>query len=65
MANRALTPKDKKEVMKRLYKLWLQNPELRLTQLIENVYHHAGENHCIYHIEDFDFIDELEDHYKK
>jgi hypothetical protein len=65
MEKRAMTAKEKKDVMKRLYKLWLQNPELRLAQLIENVYHHAGPDHCIFHKEDFDFIEELENHYKK
>lgn len=36
--DRANTPKQKREVVERLYALWSEYPELRLGQLIGNVY---------------------------
>jgi hypothetical protein len=54
MACRANTPAKKKFVLKRLEKLWLENPEFRLGQLIANAY---GDP---YYVEDFDLIERLE-----
>ena len=58
MPNRANTLNEKKEVIERLLKLWLDNPELRLAQLIGNV-----KRNPIYYQEDFPFIKELEEFY--
>jgi predicted Rossmann-fold nucleotide-binding protein len=65
MAQRAKTKDEKKQIITRLYKLWLKNPELRLSQLIENTYHHKNDNHCLYFVEDFDLIEALERHYQE
>lgn len=51
---RANTPEQKREVIERLLTLWLEQPELRLGQLIMNT------THNIYYIEDFDLLDNLE-----
>lgn len=65
MADRAKTTGEKKQIMARLYKLWLRNPDLRLTQLIENVFHHDKPDHCFYNVEDFPFLESLENYYGK
>ena len=57
---RAKTLVEKELVTKRLLALWQANPELRLAQLIQNVYH----NEDIYNVEDEDFIETLEWAYK-
>ena len=62
-SDRATTLEKKKQILVRLYRIWKENPDLRLSQLIENVYPH--DNKCMYHIEDFPFIEELEEHYEK
>lgn len=63
MAERAKTIEQKKQVMRRLQRLWFQNPDMRLSQLLENVFHHADDNHCFYFIEDFPLLEALENHY--
>jgi hypothetical protein len=72
LANRATTPEKKKEVVDRLLALWLELPDLRLSQLIGNVYPcGAACNTCwqdaghkdAYNVEDFTFINELEKKY--
>ena len=54
---RAHTPEQKLEVIERLYALWLEQPDLRLGQLIANVYKDP------YNVEDFDLIETLERRY--
>ena len=56
---RANTPAEKKSVIKRLEKLWLKNPELRLGQLIGNVFNDP------YYPEDFDLIGRMEIFYEE
>lgn len=59
MKGRATTQKQKEEILNRLKKLWLGSPQLRLGQLIGNVF----DEH--YYIEDFPFVEALEKVYKK
>lgn len=61
---RATSPDQKKEVLGRLEKLWLKNPNLRLGQLIGNVYHYPS-GIDPYHDEDYDFITKLEEGYEE
>lgn len=65
MAKRAKTATEKKQIILRLHKLWLKNPHMRLTQLMENVFHHSSTDHCFYFVEDFDLLDKLEEYYKE
>lgn len=58
---RAKSVLQKREIMERLYALWLQHPDMRLTQLVRNVY--PGD-YDLYHVEDFPFIEELEQRYE-
>lgn len=60
MENRAITIKQKREVILRLYRLWKTYPDLRLTQLIGNI-----KRDPLYYEEDFDFIQSLENGYKR
>lgn len=60
--DRANTPEEKQEIMERLYKLWLKHPELRLGQLIVNIYRSSN---SLYLAEDFNFIKELEEIYEQ
>lgn len=55
---RARTEAEKKEIMEDLLAIWLRNPGLRLGQLIGNVYH-APTGGDPYHVEDYDFINEI------
>jgi len=53
-----------KKLLKRLEKVWEENPDLRLPQLIGNVYHiPSGEDP--YFVECEEFISEIEGFYKK
>lgn len=54
LKHRALTDEQKREVIERLYQIWLHHPELRLGQLLS-----IGD---IYYIEDFDLVNRLEQH---
>lgn len=60
-ANRAATPQEKKLIINELFKIWLQNPDLRLTQLIMNLQEPDGVD--IYYIEDFKLIEDLKEFY--
>lgn len=60
LKQRAITEEQKLEVLERLKALWLNNPELRLGQLIRNVY-----KEDFYSEEDFDFINKLEQYYER
>jgi|GEM_PF-5585397 hypothetical protein len=57
---RAKTNEQKREIIERLYAIWTKNPDLRLSQLIENTY---GEFDYFY-IEDGDFVAHIEEHYQ-
>lgn len=57
---RAVSPEEKDEVLERLRLLWQANPELRLMQLIENVFR----GRSAYAIEDYDAIAMLEGAYR-
>ena len=57
IAHRARTPDQKREVIERLLAVWENHPDLRLLQLITNVY-----SDC-YYVEDWDFIEALERFY--
>lgn len=59
--NRAKTPKEKKQVLNDLLKVWLQNPELRLAQLLMNLQNADGID--IYYKEDFTLIEDLKKFY--
>lgn len=56
---RAYSAEQKRAIIERLYALWLRWPELRLGQLIMNIF---GD---IYHVEDSVLIEELERVYQK
>ena len=56
LPKRALTPKMKRAVVERLLLAWEQVPEQRLGQLIDN----AFGNRDMFHVEDFDFIEHVE-----
>lgn len=47
-------------ILKRLEKVWKKYPDLRLSQLIVNVY----SSDLNYYIEDEDFIENIEEYYK-
>lgn len=51
------------EVMRRLEVLWHKYPDMRLAQLIGNVYRHDGFDP--YHMEDEEFISGLEEGYRR
>lgn len=51
---RALTDEQKRDVIERLYQIWLHHSELRLGQLLS-----IGD---LYYIEDFDLVNRLEQH---
>lgn len=59
---RAKTPEQKKEIVEDLLSIWLDNPKLRLGQLIGNVYH-APSGGDPYHVEDYDLINEISAYY--
>jgi len=61
---RATTDKQKREIIERLYKLWTEHPNLRLGQLMGNVYHYPS-GIDPYFDEDYDFTQRLEDYYGK
>jgi hypothetical protein len=61
---RATTDEQKREIIERLYQMWIENPQLRLGQLIGNVFHYPS-GIDPYHWEDYDFIAALEDAYKE
>lgn len=55
---RATTDEKKKQIVEDLLSIWLEHPNLRLGQLIGNVYH-APTGGDPYHVEDYDFINEI------
>jgi hypothetical protein len=73
LAGRALTLEQKREVIERLFAVWVDNPELRLTQLIGNIYpcgtaclncHHVLDHKDPYNVEDFPFVNGLTKEYQ-
>lgn len=54
---RAHTPEQKREIIERLYSIWLEKSDLRLGQLITSF------GRGLYNTEDFDLIVILEDTY--
>lgn len=57
--NRALTPEQKREVVERLLRAWLERPSERLGQLIVNALPTCCSNDPFY-VEDFELIEALE-----
>lgn len=57
---RAHTPEQKRAIIERLFKLWLEYPELRLGQLIFNCF-----KKDFYYMEDFTLIEALEKTYRQ
>ena len=53
MNKRATTPEQKKEICDLLYKKWLENPELRLGQLLCLL---KDDTIDIFYIEDYDLV---------
>lgn len=65
--NRAMTAKQKQEVIGKIFEHWMEYPELRLGQLIDNAlfWNNANDNPNgmdinLFSIEDYDFIKLLE-----
>lgn len=52
------------QTIARLHKIWLDNPTMRLGQLIENVFHHAGPHACFFYMDDEEFIGRIEEFYE-
>jgi hypothetical protein len=59
---RADTEAKKAAVMRRLLTLWLDNPELRLSQLIINASKQPSD---LYYVEDFPLLERLEQLYER
>jgi len=51
-------------ILERLRKIWIRFPDLRLGQLIENVFSCMSSS-CIYYLEDDELLDEMEEFYNK
>jgi hypothetical protein len=60
-SKRALSPIQKWEIIIRIFALWCAHPDMRLTQLVRNIFNDRD----IYHIEDLDFIEALEEGYRE
>ncbi len=56
---RAWTPEQKRQIVERLYALWLAHPAPRLGQILANAYSHAA----LYNVEDADLLATLERRY--
>lgn len=63
MEKRANTNEQKKEILEHLLEIWVKVPELRLGQLLGNVYH-APSGGDPYYVEDYDLIHEIEEFYQ-
>lgn len=58
------TSEEKQDILERLYVLWERHPQLRLGQLIGNVYHSMDSGGVRqYYATDRIFIENLENHY--
>jgi len=61
LPRRAQTPEQKKEVLDRLLQAWLQYPELRLGQLVDNaMYINRDNKPNLFNIEDMALIEIIE-----
>lgn len=56
MNKRAVTEEQKREIIERLYMVWLKEPEWRLSQLIWNTFQGSD----FFYVEDKAFIEYLE-----
>ena len=58
-------PKRIPKILEKLRKVWEARPDLRLGQLIENVFPNTEYDYISsYYVEDDEFIDTIEKHYK-
>jgi len=58
-------PKRIPEILERLRKVWEAQPDMRLGQLIENIFPNTDYDYIsAYNIEDEEFMDTIEKHYK-
>ena len=57
---RAYTTFEKRELIIRLLNAWIESPELRLGQLLSNVF-----NYDTFYIEDDEFVSRVEEYVKK
>ena len=58
---RAVTEDQKKEVINKILLIWLANPELRLSQLILNIF----DDEDFFYVEDYDLVALAEEIYIK
>lgn len=58
---RALTPEQKKQVMDEVLIAWLQKPELRLGQLLENALSKHETQLSLFYVEDLDLTKHLKE----
>jgi hypothetical protein len=62
---RAENAAQKQEIMERLLEVWKKNPQLRLGQLIGNIYHSNDRGGVsLYYAEDYALLTALEEGYK-
>ena len=57
-----LTPRDPHRiprVLRELERVWTKAPDLRLCQLVENVAKKHGADHCIFGVQDDEFLEAL------
>lgn len=59
---RAVEPDQKQYILDRVLAVWSRNPDMRLMQLILNVYH--GGNVDVYRVEDYELAENLETFYE-
>jgi len=67
-SSRARDPNRIPIILKRLENVWRKFPDLRLGQLIENVFPNrgaSGHSESVYYLEDEEFIERIENFYKK
>ena len=67
-SSRARDPNRIPIILKRLENVWRKFPDLRLGQLIENVFPNrgaSGHSESAYYLEDEEFIERIENFYKK
>jgi hypothetical protein len=60
---RAYTPEQKKQILQRLYSVWLSYPHMRLGQLIHNAVDSSGQ--ALFYIEDQPLIKACEDGFEQ
>lgn len=60
MQGRAMTDKEKRAVIERIYRIWTMTPSLRLGQLLSNALAHKGKILDIYYVEDEELAERTE-----